>query len=95
MVREVGHEETKNRSAPSLRVMPLRRRPAALQQLREDETVREPAPEAERYSLVTEPCSRNDWPASWSFHIAPPYGGSTPVLRESSSHLEGHKPRLA
>ena len=73
----------------------LTRRPAASQQSCGDERVRQPGPGEEHYLSVPEPYSRNDWPASWSFHTAPPYGGSTPVPRESLSHLEGRTPWLA
>ena len=91
-VREVEHAETKDGSALLPQAMLPARRPAALQQLSGDELALQPAPGEGRCSLVPELCSRNDWPASWSFHTAPPCGGSIPAPRGSLSHPEEHTP---
>jgi len=95
MVREVAHEGTKDGNGLSLQSTPLTMRPGVSQQLRADEPARQPAPGEEQCLLVHGPYSRNDSLASWSFHTAPPYGGSTPVPRESLLHPEEHTPWLA
>src|SRR5450755_262212 len=95
MVREVAHEETKDGNGWSPQAMRLTMRPQVSQRSCGDEPVRQPAPVEEQCLLVPEPYSRNDWPASSSFHTAPPCGGSIPAPRGSWSHPEEHTPWLA
>ena len=73
----------------------LTTQPELSQRPSKGDSARQSAPGEKRCSWVPEPYSRNDWLASWGFHIAPPCVDSTSVQRQSVSHPEGHTPRLA